>query len=334
VPLRRTAPRSAGAGLPGRPAFTLVELLVVIAIIAVLIGLLLPAVQKVREAAARASCQNNLKQLGLAVHNYHTDYGLFPVNRCLGCYESGWEFSEHFEVAPQWSWLALLLPYIEQDNLYRKGNIPNSTLLDSGVIDSPVKTFFCPSDQAGSIQTWVDNQYMVGVRLALTNYKGVSGGCSLHNGPYPLSTVVYDPAFGPACGPNSDGIFWERTWRWPLSFASVTDGLSNTLMIGEDVFIPYDPFVKASTYGNAHFSGNSWAFAGESTLCCGTPPNVKRPEDLRSDLANSYGFKSRHVGGVQFALADGSVRFITNSIAPDLYHGLGTISGGEVVSVP
>src|SRR5438876_8136724 len=104
-----------------REGFTLIELLVVIAIIAVLIGLLLPAVQKVREAAARMSCTNNLKQLAIAVHSYHDVEGYFPVNSLIMDRADNWN-------APNWSWLARILPYIEMDSLYRTANIPASNL--------------------------------------------------------------------------------------------------------------------------------------------------------------------------------------------------------------
>src|SRR5262245_7180156 len=104
--------------------FTLIELLVVIAIIAVLIGLLLPAVQKVREAAARMQCSNNLKQIALACHTYHDAFNLFPINR-VGNYDQPNAFGGYDQNSMNWSWLSALLPYIEQDNIYKTGNIPN-----------------------------------------------------------------------------------------------------------------------------------------------------------------------------------------------------------------
>ena len=128
-----------------RAAYTLIELLVVIGIVAILIGLLLPAVQKVREAAARTSCQNNLKQIGLAVHGYHDANGVLPVNYLPG------STGPYGPAYPSWSWLARILPYTEQGNLYRQANIPNATLNQSSpAVAMQVKLFLCPSDPSSA----------------------------------------------------------------------------------------------------------------------------------------------------------------------------------------
>src|SRR5262249_37418314 len=139
-------------------AFTLIELLVVIAIIAVLLGLLVPAVQRVREAASRLTCANNLKQLGQAVLNYHTDWGRFPIDR-YGGYDFPSAFGRCGPKSSSWSFLALLLPYIDQGNLYKKGKIPDSSLGGSGVLGTEVKAFLCPSDQTLSLGPQQDTSF-------------------------------------------------------------------------------------------------------------------------------------------------------------------------------
>lgn len=153
-----------------RRAFTLIELLVVIAIIAILIGLLLPAVQKVRAAAPRIKRQNNLKQIALAVHSYHDAHNRFPENSLPG--PSG-------PYGPQtkaWSWLARILPYAEQDNLYRQAGIPSRTLYEArDVVATPVNLYLCPSDSSGQPR---DDAADLGIwnppfiAAAPTNYKG------------------------------------------------------------------------------------------------------------------------------------------------------------------
>jgi prepilin-type N-terminal cleavage/methylation domain-containing protein/prepilin-type processing-associated H-X9-DG protein len=299
-----------------RHAFTLIELLVVIAIIAILIGLLLPAVQKIREAAARMSCSNNLKQLGLAVHNYHDANGTLPP---------GYLYSN---TNPPWSHLASLLPYIEQDNLYRAANVPRGAI--NSYLTTPIKPLFCPSDGSLRVRNDIDMEVESGYYYgtgAVTNYKGINGsgwGRYGFNDEYSFSSAYNytDPTGNRNSFDNGKGMLYRSDWYRPRKLQSVSDGLSNTLMIGEDL-----PEKNA---------WSSWASANQG-LTTAIPPNAKNGANqdyARTDWANCWGAKSYHSGGVQFAYGDGHVGFIGNGIDMTTYRGLGTMNGGEVVTPP
>jgi prepilin-type N-terminal cleavage/methylation domain-containing protein len=237
----------------GRSGFTLIELLVVIAIIAILIALLVPAVQKVRDAAARMQCANNLKQLALACHGYHDVKGKLPANYGC-CYAS----------APNtyWSWVAMILPYIEQNEAYVQGNIGAcdslghlttslsvSTFNGQPTMAYPIQMLRCPSDPTSGQTNWKDRADIGagpnGAGCAVSNYKGVAGanwkwGIALWNPGWAPSGnqdgldegngVLYR-ANGPGAKGNITGV--PHDYSYSLSF--VTDGTSNTLMLGEDL---------------------------------------------------------------------------------------------------
>ncbi len=295
-----------------RPGWTLIELLVVMAVIAVLTGLLLPAVQKVRAAAARMSCQNNLKQIALACHNYHDANGRLPEN------SQRWDFGSHASAQlanTSWSWLARVLPYVEESNLHQAGGIPTTTLGASGVIDKPVRVYFCPADDAQTAGTSTATGNLDGVAVALTNYKGVSGG-NWAWGAYPHT--------GPSGNPNGldagDGVFYRGDATRRLAIQHIADGASNTLMIGEDL-----------PAKNTHCS---WPYANHATGTAAIPLNVRQPDGTEyasNDWTNVYSFRSRHSGGGNFAKADGSVAFVRDTLPLDVYRAMATISGGEAV---
>ncbi len=295
----------------------------VITIIGILIALLLPAVQSAREAARRVQCANNLKQIALAVHNFATAQGTFPINR-YGDYGHHAVWGGPYEDSRSWSWLAAILPYLEQQPVYQQGDIPDSTLASSGVVDTSIAAFHCPSDVMGGLGAQREtSRYMRDIVVGLTNYKGVQGsnfcwGDWINSGPHGKC----EPWF------KGNGIFYPMDWQRQKSFAAIRDGASNTSMIGEDVWNE-----TRSTCSNPCFGlGFSWAHSTESNATAAIPPNARRPDGTEypeDDWTGHNGFRSRHPGGVQFAYADGSVHFISDSIELGVYRALATISGGE-----
>ncbi len=311
-----------------RAAFSLIELLVVIAIIAILLALLLPGVQKVREAAARMSCANNLKQIALAAHTQHDSIKKLPVNQ-YGDYSAPTAYGGPYEDSFSWSWLALLLPYLEQDNLFRTGGLPNGVLATSPALGQPVRVFLCPSDRAASVKVAPQTSHYLrtGVPVGLTNYKGVQG--ANHGWGYWVNPGAVGAGFEP--WERGDGLIYAMSWQRPLKLTDVSDGTSHTFLIGEDIWEP--EAVGPFRYGK----GWAWGHAVETGLTCAIPLNAKNPAGgawPADDWANRHGFKSRHPGGGQFALADGSVRFVADGIPLGLYRALATYRGSEPAGVP
>ncbi len=320
-----------------RPAgFTLIELLVVIAIIAILIALLVPAVQKVRDAAALADCRNRIKQLALACHNYHDVYKMLPRGapnnpgtgnpNGAGCCGPG---------EARWSWLGRILPYVEQQSLYDQAGIPTTAPANSvatqTIIGQQIAIFFCPADNAWGQAPRAGNPNTSPYLAAVTNYKGVVGsmwcyGNYQNNCPAvnPLPDASVGIPGGNSCYfglDKSDGIFSRADILWPLALTGITDGTSNTLMIGEDV-PEYDEW-------------NDWWSSNGAIATCAIPLNYNEGDPGFGDWPNLYSFRSRHpTGVVNFATADGSVHSISASISLVVYRQLATIAGGESVDLP
>ena len=301
-----------------RFAFTLIELLVVIAIIAILIGLLLPAVQSARESAARTQCANNLHQIVVAVQNYHDEHGHFPGNTQN---EGGWDWG-YQKNCKSWSWLARLLPELEQSNLYETMGVDQNTFLQSeAYIVTGLPVFYCPSDNAMLLNPSTNRANLQGQPVATSNYKGVTGDS------WAYGTYVNHANLGDGLV-TGNGVFTRGDNllpRRPKRITQITDGTSSTFMVGEDI-----PAI------NAHCA---WFYANGSLGTCAIPPNVMaRPNgtlyDPYYDWPYIYSFRSRHPGGLNFAFVDGSVHFIRDTIPLTTYRALATINGGEPVDVP
>jgi prepilin-type N-terminal cleavage/methylation domain-containing protein len=296
-----------------RAAFTLIELLVVIAIISVLIGLLLPAVQKVREAASRLSCSNNLKQLGLSCHAYHDANGALPPGyTATGAYVNG-----DTDTSPGWAWGAYLLPYLEQANLQSQFNLA-LPVQNSTAIQTLVKTYLCPSDILYPAPFAVtDSSWNTICLVAPSSYAACCGGG--------VSTTAA----------TGNGSFYRNSH---VRLTDITDGTSNTIFIEERAFANVEgTWVGAISGGYCNqgqfninaVPGKLGQGAGDLVLIHASTNNSPKGRNL--DDASS-----KHATGSNFLCGDGSVHLIRNiaSGSADVatLEAMGTISGGEVLS--
>lgn len=309
IPSRRTHTRG----------FTLIELLVVIAIIAVLIALLLPAVQQAREAARRTQCKNNLKQIGIALHNYHDTAITLPP---------GWVGTN------RWGAGTMILPYVDQAPLYTAigstagagstvgfGAVMNSFPATNTLLQTIMPAFRCPSDAGSAVVTFPLNGSAAGttVSFSRTNYVGVVGN-------QPTAAVPNST--------NSNGAFYQNSRR---NFRDFTDGLSNTFLYGERR--------SPGTVSNGQYTGGDaiWAGVNDEASVQGIaihigdcwPGNNLNSRSASAPTATSnvpYSqFGSLHVGGGHFLMGDGAVRFISENINNTTYQYLSAVNDGQVL---
>jgi prepilin-type N-terminal cleavage/methylation domain-containing protein/prepilin-type processing-associated H-X9-DG protein len=338
---------------PFGPGFTLIELLVVIAIIGVLIGLLLPAVQKVREAVARSQCANNLKQIGLALHNYHDANHAFPqAYKVLptsdptappgtGVYGAGA--------------LVLILPYIEQDNLYRRIDVTRAALSSVNMppanpaYSTPIKTFLCPSAPGNPM---VD--YSAELSNSFNNF-GITVS-------YPPGLVFgrsdYAPDAGmqaaiPGISINAGASIIAQPPDGPVRFTGITDGTSNTMMVIEDGGRPgwygSNGVVTMPSYtgapGTTPQGGGAWADPLNYIATNGSDPSGSgiaasggfmgipaAPWSCVNGCSNDSEIFSFHTDGSNVCFGDGSVRFVKNGLTMNQMQALLSRAGGEVIS--
>ena len=327
-----------------RRGFTLIELLVVIAIIAVLIALLLPAVQAAREAARRSQCVNNLKQIGLAMHNYQSTNNCLPQGTRGCCWGT---------------WLVTVLPFVEQANMYNSWNSFGNNSGITGYVDGPLRyagvcnstvttsriaAYSCPSDPNGLGTSGINGG---GKPVTSHNYVANFGNTTHQQGALTDNSITYTylgAPFGDVGSPNADitAGTGQGATNGVVDFNGITDGLSNTLMVSEVLI--------GRTSANYDLRGFSWWAYGTSFTGF-LPPNSTKPDWMQSSSYCNYtadptnppciqgtnslvynAARSKHPGGVNAGLCDGSVKFMKNTVNRITYMALSSARGGEVIS--
>lgn len=299
-----------------REAFTLVELLVVIAIIGILIALLLPAVQAAREAARRSQCSNNMKQIGIALHNYHDTFKRLP-------------FGSHH--ADRWGWQPRMIQFMEMNALYDQLDFSVAAWQGGNhdLVRQIQPAFICPSDTFGdeflSEENYADTGDGVHWILSQSDYAGCIGDYRNTTG------VGQTPAYGNVgwganTGPNQVRGMIGR-WRWAAAFRDVKDGLSNTFCVGECI---------GALCITQNFATQCWATTAHPINYMNDSLMENRPSWTPNNPRwdESIGFRSFHPGGAQFCMGDASVRFVSETIDGPTYRAAASRSGNEVKPLP
>jgi len=338
-----------------RPGFTLIELLVVIAIIAILIGLLLPAVQKVRDAAARSQCANNLKQLGLAAHNYAGVYSstLPPsivVELAINAGSPGTPGFPYPGIVH--SWAVNLLPYIEQDNLFKQYDlrfpycsspaVVPGTPNNQAAIRTPVKTFQCPAtprtDGTECVTSFSFGPLTIpNIRTAPSDYATNSsinqGSITLFGYPAGTTQLATWSAMRPMIRGTGAALVGYPNLE-PYRIVQVTDGTSNTILLCEDAGRP-DRWIKGRLVSQGTRNDGGWGdhesdygLDGVTVNTAVSPPTSTGRGNCVINCDNDNETYSFHTGGAMHVFADGSVRFVTETISPQNYAALITAQGG------
>lgn len=316
--------RTSWLSLRGRPGFTLVELLVVIAIIGILMSLTLPAIQAARETARKTECANKIRQFGVAVLKFESTNRTLPTS-------TAYDQPQDTPKAPAGGlsgkgWIVSALPQMEESALYDQflPGLKNGPMSATAGIQRPecraaMKTQLpglqCPSDMDQEKETTKQYQW-VGIEVALTNYKGVNGDtrmggtASIHPGAMPDLHQMQ----------KSYGLFWRHSYLVPVRMAHIRDGVSKTFMLGED--LPEHNHHSAAYYANGDYAS------------CHAPLNYMPDPPTPDTWPNVMSFRSRHPGGAQFSMADGSIQFVNELIDYTIYRGLSTKAGGEDASLP